>query len=111
MKIDKNRRTLLKAATALGLSLGLCTSQITQAAVDAFIKIDGVDGESSDDHHHDWISAQIKGTKLILRNAKGQTKVAKQGKYKLKDGRIIVVKNGRIIQQTKGRLQAPSLHK
>ncbi len=101
METDKNRRAFLKAATALGLSIGIGSSQITQAAMDAFMKIEGVDGESQDDRHKDWISAQIKGTRLILRNAKGQTKVAKQGKFKLKDGRIIVVKNGRIVQQTK----------
>jgi type VI protein secretion system component Hcp len=113
MKTDESRRYLLKAATALGLSMGLGVTEITQAASAVFLKIEGVDGESTDDKHKNWIevTASVQGNKLILRNRQGQTRAAKQGRYRLSDGRIILVKNGKVVKQIKTRPKDKALKK
>jgi hypothetical protein len=74
------------------------------------MKFDGVDGESKGDAKHDkWIDvlstdwgtqaqkAQIKGKQLIIQTRSGARK-AENGQYTLRDGRMVSVKNGRIVK-------------
>lgn len=106
MTIDKDRRRLLQAATALGLSVGISASSITHAAFDSFLKIGDIKGESKGstakgDENWKPVEAKVKGNKLILRDKQGKTKPARNGTYHLSDGSVVVVKNGKVIRHKK----------
>jgi len=93
-------------------------------AADMFLKIVGVDGEATDDAHDQWIEltsyqgrkasgmkARIKGKVLLLKDRKGRYGPAKAGEYKLKDGRIISVMNGKIHSKRLLHRQMPTKEK
>jgi len=103
MTKEKNRNNLLNAATALGLSIGICTSNITSAAAfDNFLKIDSVQGASTNVSRAKWIEGKIVNGKLILKDILGKTKQANQGTYHLHDGSVVVVSSGNVISIKKG---------
>ena len=69
-------------------------------------KYDGVDGESKDEDHKEWIdlgqwSPLDQGGMLYLIQKKGGAKklVSKDGTYRFADGRVFEVKNGMIIRR------------
>ena len=54
--------------TAVMLWLALAVSSVSAAQVDYFLKIDGIDGESADEGHKDWINL-LSFSQSVSRNA------------------------------------------
>jgi len=102
MTVDKNRRSLLRGATALGLSLGISPLLVTKASASAFIKFDGIDGEAHGDKKT-WVSASIEGKRLMLKDKRGKVTQAIKGTYKLENGAVITVENGIIVKHLNDR--------
>ncbi len=113
MKTSESKRKLLKATTALGLSLGLGITEVALSASPVFMKIEDVEGESSDAKHKEWVEiyASVQGNKLILKTRNGKKITAKQGRYRLSNGQIIFVKNGKIIKKSIANLPNRNLKK
>ncbi|MFT4717080.1 MAG: hypothetical protein ACI9ZD_001143 [Paracoccaceae bacterium] len=98
MTPDKNRRVLLEGATVLGLSLGISAVNITKAEAAGYIKIGDIQGEAKSQQNTKWVEAEIIGKKLMLKSNKGKVSRAIQGTFTLRDGTVIVVKDGLIIR-------------
>lgn len=99
MTPDKNRRALLEAATVLGLSLGIASINITKASAAGYIKIGDIQGEAKSQQKIKWVEAEIIGKKLMLKSSKGKISRAIQGTFTLRNGAVIIVKDGLIIRQ------------
>ena len=73
----------------------------------SYMKFDGIDGESKDSNHEKWIdvlSIKSSSGKLVVikRNGKKQW-LKKTGTYRFDDGRIFIVKKGKIVKQKRGK--------
>ncbi len=80
---------------------------MTNCNAASYLKLDGIDGESKDSDHEKWIdvlSVSSNSEKLVIikRNGKKQW-LKKAGTYRFDDGRIFIVKKGKIIKQKKGK--------
>jgi len=73
----------------------------------SYIKLDGIDGESKDSNHEKWIdvlSVSSNSGKLVVIKRNGKKKwLKKTGTYRFDDGRIYIVKKGKIVKQKKGK--------
>ncbi len=80
---------------------------MTNCNAASYLKLDGIDGESKDSDHEKWIdvlSVSSNSEKLVIikRNGKKQW-IKKSGTYRFDDGRIFIVKKGKIVKQKKGK--------
>ena len=92
------------------LILLICTS--SAQAADYFLKIEGIDGESKSKGHDKWIDVisidwgMSKPGRVLIGLTKNGKRVSikKDGKYHTRDGKMIVIVNGRIAKIMPSRL-------
>lgn len=81
----------------------------------AYVKYDGIDGEAKDTSHDKWIdvlSIDYSAGKLFVTKRNGEKVWLKQtGSYKTNDGRVFIVKNGKVIKQTRGKARLPAVQR
>ncbi len=114
-----SKRNLLKAAVAIGVSIGMSANNAAHAASNAFLKIGGVEGEANDDAHQPEIDvlsyqgnaskpsarykARIKGNSMSLRKPNGRWHRVVEGRFRLSDGTMVVVRNKRIVKRIRAK--------
>ena len=101
MDISNDRRKLLKAASVLGLSLGMTAGNFGNANAAGYLKLGDIDGERVIDSRlagKKWTQVRIERNQLILATDKGEEAIAKQGIFRLRNGKTINVKNGKIVK-------------
>lgn len=75
---------------ALGFAAALSFARPAHAAVDGYLKIDGIEGESQDDKHKDWIEISSFNAPITSGNIGGG---AGRGKVRPTGGEITVTKH------------------
>jgi hypothetical protein len=106
------------------LLAGALASPGGYAASNLILNVEGIKGEAQDKSHGEWIDvlsfaggepdegvrARIEGNMLMLMDSDGNYGAAKSGEYKLRDGRMISVKDGNVenVRQLRpSKLKAP----
>ena len=71
----------------------------------AYLKVEGIDGEATDDAHDAWInvlSVEVSQGRLIVTLSDGKKKWLKEtGTYRFDDGRVYIVSDGKVIKRTR----------
>lgn len=108
-------KTTLKTLIGAALLLG-AAAQVPAAG---YIKFDGIEGESTDDGHKDWINILSidMGTAKPGRTLTGVAKSGKRvrltrdGRYRLENGDRIIVINGKVNKVEPAGLLLPAVQK
>lgn len=86
-------------------SICISLSLMVNANAAAYVKYDGIDGESKDDAHDKWIdvlSVDVRKERLIVTLKNGEKKrLTETGTYRFDDGRVFIISNGRVIEQNR----------